>query len=361
MAFVVAFVLLAGVAVSAPKPKEEPPAPEALPSSLEARRKLEAAAMSAEAREQIRLLKEALRLDPASVDLHVFLSCVHLARSNEKEATGAAEDALALWDESYEAWNNLGLARLRRAMEGGAHARGYREATQKAREALTRASGIRPQSARARWNLGAALFQSGDVDGAIIELNLSLALWRQVGNVVPPAEEGAAGRFVRELPALCAGRAAPSAEDAAWVVPELTASDAALKALRGRFAALAAFPAEAKPDPVRPEALSGWLDGAVGPARHAEVLAHIAALARLGQGSALEASLGAARDAAWLRQATAPADAHRQAVRATLGDLAHAAARWGVAEAAAEHLLACDGTYGGAEVPHGLPSPEGTQ
>jgi len=114
--------------------------------------------------EAVRLLEQAVRLDPALPGLHYQLGLAYHAIGDEADAAAAFRDALGEAPDSAGVHNCLGIALFQM---GDAKA---------ALEEFRAAARLAPKDPNAHFNLGEAMARTGDSSGAVAELRVATSL-----------------------------------------------------------------------------------------------------------------------------------------------------------------------------------------
>jgi len=114
--------------------------------------------------ESVKLLQQALQLDPQLPGLRYRLGIAYHAIGDEADAEAELSQALAQMPDSAEAHNYLGIVRFQLGN------------TQDALEEFRTAAKLAPRDPNAHFNLGEALARTGDSTAAIAELKVAAAL-----------------------------------------------------------------------------------------------------------------------------------------------------------------------------------------
>ena len=138
--------------------------------------------------EAVKILEQALRLDPQRVAIHYQLGLAFHAIGDEADAAAELQEAVAGMPASAPAHNNLGMA-LFQLGDAKASIDEFRAAAR-----------LAPKDPSAHFNLGEALARTGDSAGAVAELRVAASL--------APAD-ASLSRLVKSVETALAAPAAP--------------------------------------------------------------------------------------------------------------------------------------------------------
>jgi VWFA-related protein len=147
-----------------------------------------AALIQSQPAEAVKILEQALRLDPQRIDVRYQLGLAFHAIGDEADAAAELREAVAGMPDSAPAHNNLGMALFQL---GNAQA---------SIDEFRAAARLAPKDPNAHFNLGEALARTGDSAGAVAELRVAAGL--------APADAGLS-RLVKSVESALAAPAAP--------------------------------------------------------------------------------------------------------------------------------------------------------